>query len=82
MILKSVEEKFSLDRGSSEENAEPSELIQPSEIEKDSEEDKFQLQLLTGDNINYKKALQHLSYAMNFKINYQSVQKVFIIIKI
>lgn len=76
-ILKENAEKSSaslLVRNNSEEN-EP-ELVSPNDLEKDSDEVKVQLTLLTGDNINYKKALQYLSNVMNFKTNYQSVKRV------
>lgn len=45
-------------------------------LERDSNEVKFQLRLLTGDQANYKKALQYLGHVMNFKVTYQSVKMV------
>lgn len=45
-------------------------------VERDSNEAKFQLKLLTGDQANYKKALQYIGHVMNFKVTYQSVKMV------
>ena len=45
-------------------------------VERDSNEAKFQLKLLTGDQTNYKKALQYIGHVMNFKVTYQSLKMV------
>lgn len=43
---------------------------------KDTDEAKAQFKLLTGDQANYKKALQYVANVMNFKVTYQSVKMV------
>lgn len=41
-----------------------------------SDSAKAQLKLLTGDDCNYKKALQYIGQVMNFKLAYQSLKMV------
>lgn len=44
--------------------------------EKEATVSSAQLKLLTGDDCNYKKALQYIGQVMNFKLAYQSLKVV------